>query len=112
MRANHQVVRFDGTLDASRYPEFRQVFEALPHSTPVLVDLTGVDAVDSVFLSEMLLARRRHTAPFAILIAPRGSMARVFEIAGLDRRAYVFHEPSEAVAWLALADETQGVAPD
>jgi anti-anti-sigma regulatory factor len=112
MDANYHLVRFEGALDISRYPEFRKVFEELPLAIPALVDLTDIEAVDSIFLSEMMLARRRHTAPFAILIAPLGSVARVFGITGLDRRAYVFSDLAQAVASLGLAPETKDLAAD
>jgi len=103
MSPDYHHVRFEGLLDISRYPEFRQAFEGLPSTRPVLCDLTGADAVDSVFLSELMLARRRHGAPFAILIAPAGAVARIFGIATLDQRPYVFHDVGTAVAWLASA---------
>jgi len=112
MSANYHVVRFEGILDISRYPEFRKIFEELPLATPVLVDLTAIEAADSIFLSEMMLARRRQTAPFAILIAPLGRIARVFGITGLDRREYVFSDLTEAVASLNLDPETKDPAPD
>lgn len=112
MSANYHLVRFEGVLDISRYPEFRKVFEELPLAIPVVVDLTAIEAVDSIFLSELMLARRRQEAPFAILIAPLGSVARVFGITGLDRRVYVFSDLAEAVASLSLAPETKDLTAD
>jgi anti-anti-sigma regulatory factor len=102
----YHAVHFQGILDISRYPEFRTEFEELPRAVPVLVDLTGVEAVDSVFLSEMMLAKRRHEAPFAIVLAPLSSVARVFEHTGLDQRPYVFGDASKAVESLSAPPET------
>lgn len=106
MSPDYHHIRFEGLLDISHYPEFRQAFEGLPSTTPVLCDLTAADTVDSVFLSELMLARRRHDAPFAILIAPAGGVARIFGIAGFDQRPYVFHTLSDALASLAQSPES------
>lgn len=106
MGVPYHAVHFQGVLDISRYPEFRTKFEELPRAVPVLVDLTAVEAVDSVFLSEMMLARRRHEAPFAIVIAQLSSVARVFEHTGLDQRPYVFDDAAKATASLASPPET------
>jgi anti-anti-sigma regulatory factor len=103
MSSDYHHIRFEGFLDIGRYPEFRQAFEGLPSTLPVLCDLTGAATVDSVFLSELMLARRRHDAPFAILIAPSTAVARVFGIATFDQRPYVFQDLPTALAWLGSA---------
>ena len=109
MGPDYHHLRFEGVLDIGRYPEFRGAFERLPRATPVLVDLTAAEGVDSVFLSELMLARRRHEAPLAILIAPTGSVARVFGIANFAR-PYVFADLSEALASLGPAPENDPIA--
>lgn len=108
MSAGYHVVRFQGVQDISRYPEFRAAFAELARAVPVLVDLMAAEAVDSVFLAEMMLAKRRHEAPFAIVIAPLSSLARVFEVTNLDRRPYVFHDLAAAIVSLTAAPETNG----
>ena len=102
MSASYNLIRFEGVLDISRYPEFRVVFEELPHSVPVLLDLSDATAADSVFLSEMLMARRRHSAPFVVMIAPDGNLARLFAITGLDAKMNVFADLTAAVASLGI----------
>jgi anti-anti-sigma regulatory factor len=95
--ASYHLIRFDGELDISRYPEFRRVFEDVPAAVPVLVDLSGVRSVDSVFLSEMLLAKRRHGVRFAVLIVGGSNLAKLFGIAGLDAKMDVFTDRAAAL---------------
>jgi len=102
MEAAYHLVRFEGYLDISRYPEFRAAFEGVPHAVPVLVDLTLVKSVDSTFLTETLLLKRRHTAKMAILIAPAGHVARIFEIADIGAKMDVYSDLSAAVAALGF----------
>lgn len=100
---NYHLLRLDGYLDIGRYPEIREAFENAPPAVPVLVDLQDATGVDSVFLSELLLfKRRRRPAPVAVVIAPRGSLAKVFEIANIGRKLDVFQDLSSAVASLGL----------
>ena len=108
MEPAYHLVRFDGLLDISRYPEFRSAFESVPHAVPVLVDLTLAESVDSTFLTEMLLLKRRHGGKFAVLIAPVGNIARVFEIADIGTKMGVYSDLSSAVAALGVASEAAG----
>jgi anti-anti-sigma factor len=101
MALDHHLVRFEGPLDISRYPEFRSAFEAVPHTVPVLVDLTQVESVDSTFLTEVLLLKRRHHANVAVLIQPHGHVARIFEIASLGTKIDVYVDRAAALAALA-----------
>jgi anti-anti-sigma regulatory factor len=103
MSASFHIIRFEGFLDISRYPEFRTAFEEAARSVPVLLDLASADSADSTFLAEMLMARRRHQAPFSVLIAPGGNMAKLFEIAGLGEKMRVFTDLTAAVESLRLA---------
>lgn len=112
MSAGYYLVRFEGFLDVSRYPEFRGAFESLPRSIAVLVDLTDAEGADSVFLSEMLMARRRHGAPFAVLIPPAGSITRLFALTGLDAKMDVYMDLSSAVASLGVIKERERLEAD
>jgi anti-anti-sigma regulatory factor len=94
------LILFEGDLDISRYPEFRSAFENAPRSVPVLVDLVAALSADSVFLSELLMAKRRHNATFAVLIAPTGHLARLFDIAGLGTKMNVYPDRAAAIASL------------
>ena len=106
---NYHLLRLDGYLDIGRYPEIRAAFENAPPAVPVLVDLQDATGVDSVFLSELLLfKRRRRPAPVAVVIAPRGSLAKVFEIANIGRKLDVFNDLSSAFASLGLDEPLSG----
>ena len=97
----YHLLRLDGYLDIARYPEIREAFENTPPSVPVLVDLYEATGVDSVFLSELLLfKRRRRPDRVAVVIAPNGHVAKIFDIANIDRKLDVFHDLPDAVASL------------
>jgi anti-anti-sigma factor len=108
----YHLIRFAGSLDVSRYPEFRQAFEAVPQSIPVLVDLTEVDIVDSTFLSEMLLLKRRHHGKLVTLIPPRSQVARLFEIANLGERLQVHSDLSAAVNALGVRRSSEAAGEE
>lgn len=112
MSVAYHLVRFEGWLDVSRYPEFRESFEALPRSTAVLVDLADAQGADSIFLSELLLARRRHKAPFAIVLPPTGNIPRLFAITGLDAKVDVYSDISTAVESLGIIDQRDQLKTD
>jgi anti-anti-sigma regulatory factor len=99
----YHLVRFAGHLDVSRYPEFRSAFIDVPHGVPTLIDLTLVESVDSTFLSEMLLFKRRHEGNLATLIQPTGHVARLFEIANIGEKLSVYSDLSAAVGALGLS---------
>jgi anti-anti-sigma regulatory factor len=104
METAYHVVRFEGLLDVSRYPEFRAAFEAVPRSVPVLVDLTLVESVDSTFLTEVLMLKRRHAAKVAVLIPPGGHVARIFVIAHIGAKLDVHSDLDRAVSSLGLEE--------
>jgi anti-anti-sigma regulatory factor len=110
--ASYHLIRFEGALDISRYPEFRKSFEEAPASVPALVDLTDADSADSIFLSELLMARRRHRAPFSVLIAPGSHLAKLFDIAGLGVKMNVYTDLSAAAESLALGQEADRLKAD
>ncbi|HEX3462722.1 MAG TPA: hypothetical protein VHS78_01545 [Candidatus Elarobacter sp.] len=108
----YHLVRFAGHLDVSRYPEFRAAFEAVPRGVPVLVDLLLADSVDSTFLSELLLFKRRHDASLAVVIPPAGHVARLCEIVNLDRKLGVYADLSLALDALGVTPKTRPLAED
>lgn len=105
MATAHHRISFDGHVDISRYPEVRAAFAGAPPDLPVLIDLRDVSGVDSTFLAEMLLLRRRHPAPLAVLIAPGSAVEKVFTIAGFGQKMNVHTDPDAAVAALAHPPE-------
>lgn len=112
MSTAYHLVRFEGWIDVSRYLEFRGAFMTLPPLTPVLIDLTDVEGADSIFLSEMLLARRRHDAPFAVLIPPEGPITKLFELTSLGTKVDVYRDLSSAVAALGVAKDRNRLSAD
>lgn len=112
MSGGYHLIRFDGSLDVSRYPEFRTAFEAVPPTVPVLVDLTAVESVDSTFLTEMLMARRRHPEAFSILIAPSSQVAKVFDITGLNVKMNVYRDLTAAIQSLGVTDDPDSLTAD
>jgi anti-anti-sigma regulatory factor len=104
----YHLVRFEGMLDASRYPEFHGAFLRVPQGVPVLVDLTLVDSVDSTFLSEMLLLKRRHDARLVTLIPPRGHVTRMFAITELGEKLHVYTDLTPAIAALGVVPAAEG----
>jgi anti-anti-sigma regulatory factor len=98
-------IRLDGYLDIGRYPEFRAAFERVPE-LPVLVDLSGATGVDSVFLSELLLLKRRHALPVAIVLPADPRVARIFSITGIGAKMGVFERPEDALS--ALSSDAAG----
>ena len=102
MSESYNVIRLEGVLDISRYPEFRTEFEELRRSVPVLIDLTSAEAADSVFLAELLMARRRHDAPFSVLLPAGSNLAKLFEIAGLREKMRIYTDLTAAIDSLEL----------
>jgi anti-anti-sigma regulatory factor len=100
--ADYHLLRLEGYLDIGRYPEIRAAFETVPPG-PVLIDLQDVVGVDSVFLSEMLLfKRRRRPERVAVVIPPRGHLAKIFSIASIGQKLDVFPDLSAAIASLGV----------
>jgi anti-anti-sigma regulatory factor len=98
-------IRLDGYLDIGRYPEFRTAFERVPAELPVLIDISGATGVDSVFLSELLMLRRRHALPVAVILPADPRVARIFSITGIGAKMGVFERREEALAALSSPPE-------
>jgi hypothetical protein len=105
LRSRYHAIRLSGFLGIERYPEFREAFGGSLPGVPVLVDLREGTGADSLFLSELLLFQRRHTEPVAVLIPAAGNLARIFAVAGMDRKVLVFTELGDALG--ALGGEEQ-----
>ncbi|GAC1659113.1 MAG: hypothetical protein NVS4B13_03190 [Candidatus Elarobacter sp.] len=105
MRSDYVVVRLGGYLSIERYPEFQPAFRGAGETLPVLVDLREGTGADSIFLSELLLFKRRHTQPLAVLIPRSGNLTRIFSVVGMGEKMNVYMELSDALRAL-------GVGPD
>ncbi|GAC1579831.1 MAG: hypothetical protein NVS3B7_14070 [Candidatus Elarobacter sp.] len=105
MASGFHVVRIRGHIDIARYPEFRGAFTSVAHDVPVLIDLREASGVDSTFLSEMLLFKRRHVPPMAVVVTPETHLARVFSIAGMDAKIGVYHSRADALRAIGVEDD-------
>jgi anti-anti-sigma factor len=75
-------VRLIGEIDMDTSPILRRCLEADPRIT--VIDLREVTFVDSTGLS-VLVNANRHRAEGIVLRSPAGAVARVLELAGMDR---------------------------
>jgi hypothetical protein len=108
MSSSYHLIRLEGYLDIGRYPEIRRAFEEAPPTVPVLVDLLDAVGVDSVFLSEMLLFKRRHRPhAVAVVIPPGGHLAKLFGIASVGEKMNVFTNLSSAIQSLGLEENPE-----
>ena len=103
MDRDYRILSFAGDVNISRYPEFRDAFVTLAPEPPVLVDLTSATSVDSTFLSEMLLFKRRRQGRVVILIPPAGAVAKIFNLVNMDERIGVFTDRDSAIEGLFAA---------
>ena len=94
------ALHFRGVLDISRYPEFREAFQDSPRDDNVLVDLREVSGVDSIFLSELVLFRRRHQLGVAVLVQPGSNIANVLTLARMDEKLEVYDVLDQALTAL------------
>ncbi len=94
------ALRFQGFLDISRYPEFREAFQEAPRDDNVLVDLRETTGVDSIFLSELVLFRRRHQFGVAVLVTPGSNVANMFALARMEGRLELYDVLDEALTAL------------
>ena len=95
------VVTAQGELDLESAPELRRaLIEAIDEhpGRPLIVDLEGVDFIDSAGLGVLVggLQRARHREGDLLLVATGQNVIRVFELTGLTR-AFEIH-PSRAAA--------------
>jgi hypothetical protein len=91
-----------GYLGIERYPEFVEAFQGSLAAVAVLVDLRDGTGADSLFLSELLLFKRRHPQPLAVLIPPAGNLARIFFVAGMGEKMNVFSVLEDALRALGV----------
>lgn len=97
----YHSLAFTGYLDIARYPEFRAAFADAPPALAVLVDLSGATGVDSMFLSELLLfKRRRRPLAVVVLVQPGSHIARIFTLANVGEKMDVYGDRESALSAL------------
>jgi anti-anti-sigma factor len=84
------VVTLEGELDLETTPEFDRQLAAIDKTplTRLLIDLGGVDFMDSTGLSSIIRAHRVAESNGHVLVLRRGSkqVRRLFELTGVDDR--------------------------
>jgi anti-sigma B factor antagonist len=110
-----------GALDAVAAAQLRLELADGVGRSAVLLDVTGVDFVDSIGLGALLGAIRRiHEGGGAVAIAgPRPGVDDVLRAAGVDRLAFMAASSTEAGEWLRQVEGASlrvplgdGTAPD
>jgi anti-sigma B factor antagonist len=86
---NRFVVAATGELDIATAAELRRsLLEVLDQQTvPLVIDLSGVDFVDSVTLGVFVNVHKRllERGQALTFVNPRASVKRVFEVTALDK---------------------------
>ena len=104
------VIRVDGEIHATTAPEFSErIHGAIDGGkTGVVLDLTGVEFIDSTGLSVLLNSLRRVTRARGamVLACANPTVLRLFEITKLDSTFEILPNCDDAVARLrqAMAD--------
>jgi anti-sigma B factor antagonist len=94
------VVKLGGELDLYNASQIREALGGACDDSParVVVDLSGVDFIDSTALGVLIEARTRLENRRAFLLAAPGlETRRALEISGLDRHFTVHESVSEAL---------------
>lgn len=107
------TIYFSGGLDIGRYPELHGYFEACPpNARLVIVDLSSVTYVDSVFLTELLMFSKRYErSGAAIAVIADGNIARMLTVSGLDKRLHVVPTREGAMKFFATLLERAQPSP-
>lgn len=82
---------------------YKALSDALASGGPVIVDLTGVEFIDSRGLAALIRAHHEavHVTSVPILVIPSDAVSRVFELAGAAGVLPVYQDHAEALAALA-----------
>lgn len=94
------VLTVTGEVDLSTAPRLGAAVErALAPGAPLIVDLAGVEFIDSAGSRALALAEREASARGArLLMIPSATVSHVFRIAGLDALFDLYAETAEALA--------------
>jgi anti-anti-sigma factor len=105
------TISFSGGLDITRYPEIHDAFLApgialAPGS--VIIDLSNVSWIDSIFMSEMLFfAKRPENKDRTTVVVAQGSVARMLGIAGIDKKLPVVSTYKTALRYVEKSSVAQ-----
>ena len=96
------IVEVAGQLDVATAPEFRQVLVEAQYggASQVLVDVAGVEFVDSMGLGVLIGAHKRarsHEGASLVIARPSERMRHLLELTGLDTVLTVVADPGEVL---------------
>jgi anti-sigma B factor antagonist len=104
------VLEAEGELDLSSVPELRgPLFDRVEGGVRVVLDLSKVSFIDSSGIAVLVQAHREGSGDRSFngngcllhtVVAPGSQVARVFELATLDRALPVFADRAEAMSRL------------
>ena len=78
-------IELNGEYDLSRKTEIEAVFAPLSPDGPIVVDLRKVTYVDSTFLNQLAVLRRRLPESRITLLAPSAHLQHVLQLMSFDR---------------------------
>ena len=108
------VLTVSGEIDLSNSGAvYTALSKALARGVPVILDMTGVEFLDSRGLSSIVQAWREAavTEPPTLLTIPSPPVARVYDLAGAAAILPLFHNQAEALAALAPHQEPRHPEP-
>lgn len=109
LEAQVPVIVLSGEVDVHTAPRLKQQMVSLLEDgvTSLIVDLGGVDYLDSTALGVLIggLKRIRERKGDMVLVCPGARVRRVFEITGLDRIFGIYSNDDEACRALRKENE-------
>ena len=99
---NYVVLRPDGELDAYSVAQFREAFAQVSEEQRLLVDLSGVQFMDSAGLGALIggIRKVRDNEGRISVFSDRAAISRLLHTTGFDRIVAVKEDKLEAVAAL------------
>jgi anti-sigma B factor antagonist len=98
-RVENKRLHIVGQVDAATVDAFEARITEAVESGPVILDMTGVDFIDSAGLRVLLTMSRLAGAPRPLRIVPSEQVRTIFDVTGLDALPEVeFLLPSQRLA--------------
>ena len=98
-QGHHHVLQASGEIDLASAPMLEERLTALQGEGPVVLDLSGIDFIDSTGLRVVLAAHQRAQDAEAELriVAIDGAVTRLLDITGVKDRLAVFQSVDAAL---------------
>ena len=82
--ASQRLIKLDGEYDLTRKDEIAALFGSIDGENSVVIDMTTVTYIDSTFLRELTMLRRRDGAKSITLVGGNEHVRRVLKIVSID----------------------------